>query len=237
MFNQSLVNYLNIGIVSIYFTLLAILPTRSETENKSPTTSETLDLSPEIIENSPVLQRWIKEIPNVLEDIENDPSFRTRIRLGYSQFPSNNDAGGFNIGVEDIFIGKTGVTVSADYQASFNGDRKSVGADLHYYIFPLGNYVNVAPVLGYHYLESNNYSTDGINLGAKLMLSLSRTGAADISLTQTFVSPGSSEEVGITRLSFGYAVTKNLRLSTDIQKQNSRAAKDSRVGIVLEWTP
>lgn len=237
MSNQSLVNYLNIGILTIYFTLVVILPTRSETESQSPTTAETLDLSPEILENSPVLQRWLKEVPNVLEDIENDPSFRTRIRLGYSQFPSNDDAGGFNIGVEDIFIGKTGLTVSADYQASFNGDRKSVGADLHYYIFPLGNYVNVAPVLGYRYLESNNYSTDGINLGARLMLSLSRTGAADISLTQTFVSPGSSEEVGITTLSFGYAVTRNLRLSTDIQKQNSRAAKDSRVGIILEWMP
>ncbi|NES87707.1 MAG: hypothetical protein F6K10_43865, partial [Moorea sp. SIO2B7] len=95
--------------------------------------------------------------------------------------------------------------------------------------------LNIAPMVGYRYLESNNYSTDGVNVGARLMLSLSRTGAADISLTQSFVSPGGREEVGITTLSFGYAITNNLRLSTDIQKQNSRKDKDSRVGIVLEW--
>ena len=199
--------------------------------------AEELELSPEIIENSPVLQRWLEEVPNVLEDIRNDPSFRTRLRLGYSNFPSNDDASGFNVGVEDVFIGRSGLTVSGDYQASFNGDRQNFGADLRYYVLPLGSYVNVAPLVGYRNIESNDYSTDGINVGARLMLALSRTGAADVSLTQSFVSPGSSDEVGITTLSFGYAVTRNLRLSTDIQKQNSREEKDSRVGIVLEWMP
>jgi hypothetical protein len=104
-------------------------------------------------------------------------------------------------------------------------------------VLPLGSYINVAPLVGYRNIESNDYSTDGVNVGARLMLALSRTGAADVSLTQSFVSPGSSDEVGITTLSFGYAVTQNLRLSTDIQKQNSREEKDSRVGIVLEWMP
>jgi hypothetical protein len=104
-------------------------------------------------------------------------------------------------------------------------------------VLPLGSYINVAPLVGYRNIESNDYSTDGVNVGARLMLALSRTGAADVSLTQSFVSPGSSDEVGITTLSFGYAVTRNLRLSTDIQKQNSREEKDSRVGIVLEWMP
>jgi hypothetical protein len=199
--------------------------------------AEELELSPEILENSPVLQRWLEEVPNVLEDIRNDPSFRTRLRLGYSNFPSNDDASGINVGVEDVFIGRSGLTVSGDYQASFNGDRETFGADLRYYVLPLGSYINVAPLVGYRNIESNDYSTDGVNVGARLMLALSRTGAADVSLTQSFVSPGSSDEVGITTLSFGYAVTRNLRLSTDIQKQNSREEKDSRVGIVLEWMP
>ena len=214
---------------------------QSETTPQPPATpnsaAEELDLSPEILENSPVLQRWLEEVPNVLEDIRNDPSFRTRLRLGYSNFPSNDDASGFNVGVEDVFIGRSGLTVSGDYQASFNGDRQTFGADLRYYVLPLGSYVNVAPLVGYRNIESNDYSTDGINVGARLMLALSRTGAADVSLTQSFVSPGSSDEVGITTLSFGYAVTRNLRLSTDIQKQNSREEKDSRVGIVVEWMP
>lgn len=201
-----------------------------------PATQE-LDLSPEIIENSPVLQRWLRQVPNVLDEIRNDPSFRTRLRLGYSHFPSTNGASGFNVGVEDVFIGRTGLTVSGDYHRSFNGKRESFGADLRYYVLPLGSYVNIAPQVGYRNLTTGNYSTDGVNVGARLMLALSRTGAADISLTQSFVSPGSRDEVGMTTLSFGYAVTRNLRLSTDIQKQNFREDKDSRVGLVLEWMP
>jgi len=200
-------------------------------------TAEDLDLSPEILESSPVLQRWLEEIPDVWKSIHHDPSFTTRWRVGYSQFPANDGAEGFNIGVEDIFIGGTGLTVSADYQASFNGERQTLGADLRYYVLPLGNYFNVAPVLGYRSLETGNYNTSGINIGLRLMLVLSRTGASDLSLTQTFVSLGGEEEVGITTLSVGFALTPNLRLSTDIQKQNSIAAKDSRVGISLEWMP
>ncbi|MFM2311492.1 MAG: hypothetical protein RLZZ04_768, partial [Cyanobacteriota bacterium] len=46
------------------------------------------------------------------------------------------------------------------------------------------------------------------------MLAFSRTGAGDVSLSQSYISPGGSEEVGITSLSVGYAVTSKLRLST-----------------------
>jgi len=204
-------------------------------ESPQPRTAEDLNLSPEILESSPVLQRWLKEIPNVMEDIRHDPSFPTRWRLGYSNFPSNDGAGGFNLGVEDIFIGGSGLTVSGEYQASFNGDREALGGDLRYYIFPLGNYVNLAPLVGYRSLETEDYSTSGLNTGLRLMLSLSRTGATDISFTQSFVSPGGDEEVGITTLAVGFAVTRHFRLSVDIQKQNSLAAKDSRVGFSWEW--
>ena len=212
-------------------------PPQPQTQPKPNQPAQELELSPEIIENSPVLQRWLRQVPNVLEEIRNDPSFRTRLRLGYSQFPSTGQAAGFNAGVEDVFIGRTGLTVSGDYQRSFNGKRESYGADLRYYVLPLGSYVNIAPQVGYRNLTTGKFSTDGVNIGARLMLALSRTGAADVSFTQSFVSPGSNEEVGISTLSFGYAVTRNLRLSTDIQKQNSREEKDSSVGIVLEWMP
>lgn len=147
----------------------------------NPESGEQLDLSPEIIEGSPVLQQWLRQVPNVLADIANDPSFRTRLRLGYSQFPSTGQAGGVNVGVEDVFIGRTGLTVSSEYQAVFNGDasgkdfvlRTGWGADLRYYVRPLGSYVNVAPVVGYRHLETNQYSTDGVNLGLRLLLVLS----------------------------------------------------------------
>ncbi|MGK7945669.1 MAG: hypothetical protein AB4058_14495 [Microcystaceae cyanobacterium] len=195
-----------------------------------------LDLSPEIIEESPTLQRWIEDVPNVLEEIRNDPSFRTRFRLGYSLFPSSHHRSGLNIGIEDILINNTSFAIRGDYHTDFN-QRNSGGIDLQYYVFPLGGYVNFTPILGYRYLGTENYSTDGLNLGGKLILPLSRNGAADLTLMQTFISPGGGDEVGISTLSVGYAVTENLRLSTDIQKENSRVKKDSRVGIVFEWMP
>lgn len=139
------------------------------------------------------------------------------------------------MGLEDVFIGRSGLTLSADYQATFNSRREAWGTDLRYYLRPLGSYINVAPVLGYRYLQTSRYTTDGLNVGLRLLLVPSRTGAADISLTQSWVAPGTGEDVGLTTLSFGYALTSHLRLSTDIQKQNARQRKDSRVGIVLEW--
>lgn len=196
-----------------------------------------LDLAPEIIEESPLLQRWLEEIPDVLEEIRQDPSFRTRFRLGYSQFLAGDDEGGFNVGVEDIFLGRTGLTISGDYQASFDGDRASGGGSLNYYLLPLGSYINIAPLLGYRYLEIDDFASDGVSVGAKLTLALSRTGAADIVFTQSFISPGGDEEVGISTLSLGYAFSSDWRLSTDLQQQNSKEEKDKRVGIALEWMP
>lgn len=227
------------AILLVNLILFVANPARSQT-SPTPTPpndqeSEKIDIDPQTIENSPTLQRWLKEVPDVLRDIRNDPAFNTRLRVGYSQYPSSRDIGGLNLGIEDIFIGRTGLTISGDYNFSFNGDRASGGANLHYFVLPLGSYVNFAPVLGYRYIQTENFSTDGVNLGARLMLPLSRTGAADISISQTFVSPGGREEVGITTLGVGYAVTSNLRFLADIQQENSIAAKDSRVGISLEW--
>ncbi|MEM9542676.1 MAG: hypothetical protein AAGA60_24690 [Cyanobacteria bacterium P01_E01_bin.42] len=205
----------------------------SQQTELTPSVVEDLDLDPQIIEDSPVLQRWLEEIPDVLEDIRNDPVFRSRIRLGYSHFPSTNHRGGWNIGIEDLFLGETGLTVSGEYQGTFEGDRETWGGDLRYYILPLGTSFNIAPVVGYRNITTNGFQTEGINVGIKAILASSR-GAGDISFSQTFVSPGSSEEVGITTFSIGYALTPHIRLSTDIQQQNSRGEKDSRVGISLE---
>jgi hypothetical protein len=157
------------------------------------------------------------------------------LQLGFTLFPSTDNAAGINIGVKDIFIGRTRLTLSADYQTAFNGSRVSVGTNLNYFLLPLGSYVNFAPLVGYGYVQSNDYSTDGVAVGGRLMLALSRTGAADISLSQSFISPGGENEVGITNLAVGYAVTSQLRLSTELEQQNSREAKDNRVTINLEW--
>ena len=205
--------------------------------------SQKLDVEPDLIENSPTIQQWIKEIPDISKEIRYQPSFPTLIRFGYSQFPSNNQSGGVFIGLEDLFLGNTPLTLSAEYSTNFNGNsnsknnRLSVGGNLRYYLLPLGNYVNIAPSLGYKYIETGNYQTDGINVGLKLIFALSPQGAADISLSQNFIAPTSSEEVGITEVKAGYALTKKIRLTAGIAWQNSIENTDSQVNIGLEWMP
>lgn len=213
--------------------LVAQDPTRTETQ---PATSP-IDLSPEIINSSPVLQKWLKGIPDVLSDIKNDPSFRTRVKVGYSHYPSTNQTGGFHLAVDDVFIGRSGLSASANYNATFDGNRSAYGADAQYYLLPLGGYINITPLVGFRHLQTDKYSRDGLNLGLKLMLVPSRGGGADIALSQSWVGLGSATETGLTTLSVGYALTNHLRLSTDIQQQNARENYDSRVGIGVEWMP
>ncbi|MDJ0511491.1 MAG: hypothetical protein QNJ64_19915, partial [Crocosphaera sp.] len=125
---------------------------------------------------------------------------------------------------------------SGDYETSF-GKRDAGGVNLQYYLLPLGYYINVAPIVGYRSISTNNYSEDGVNIGGKIIFPLSRNGAADISFSQTFISPGDDDEVGITNVSFGYAITPKIRLATEIEEQNSRVEKDSQFSIILEWMP
>jgi hypothetical protein len=204
-------------------------------EAAAPAPAEALDLDPDIYDNSPVLQEWYRNSPDIAAEIRHDPSFQTRLHLRYVQFPSTDQASGISVGLNDMFIGQTRFTASVDYEAAFERDRASYGADVHYFLRPLGRYINVAPLVGYRHLETEHYTEAGVNLGVRLMLALSRTGAADISLTQSWVDPGSRDEVGLTSLSVGYAVTNDLRLSAQIKKQNARQGRDSLVGIGLEW--
>lgn len=178
-------------------------------------------------QDSPVLQRWQQQIPNVLEDIENDPSFRTRWRLGYGE---SNQQGQINLGVEDIFLGER-LTLSGDYQS---GNLSNYGAELRYYLLPLGNYVNAAPIVGYRQINFQDLTASGVSLGGRLQVVLSRPSAADIALSQTWVAPGSSQEVAITNLALGYAITRNLRVGTQWQLESRGGKSDRRWGIFLE---
>ncbi|MEM6449656.1 MAG: hypothetical protein AAF703_05000 [Cyanobacteria bacterium P01_D01_bin.105] len=200
---------------------------------------EMLNLTPEVIEQSPVLQRWIEAVPDIRADIRHDPSFVTRLYAGYSLFPSSDGTSGFVLGVEDVFLADIPLTFSADYQQNIDRNaanrRQSYGADLHYYLLPLGDYFNVAPTLGYRYAESgNDYAVSGMNVGIRLRFVPSRTGAADVTLDQSWIV-GDSEGLSITQLNVGYAVTKNLRLSGDLEWQRTADEGDSRVGVNLEW--
>lgn len=217
-------------------------PAIAQAEPESPPlppdepTAPPLDLDPAIIDSSPVLQRWLEDSPDIADEIRNQPSFRTRLRLGYAQFPSTGQSGGFSAGVEDVFLlPGTGLTASGDYAQSWNGQRQSYGAEARYYLFPLGGYVNLAPTVGYRALTTPAYQTNGLNLGFRFMIIPSRGGAADLSISQQWVSPGGEDEVGMTGIALGYAVTPQLRLGTDLQFQNSRFGQDSRWGLSLEW--
>lgn len=194
-----------------------------------------VDVDPAIIDSSPVLQRWLEEVPDVSVDIQHDPAFRTRVRAGYSQFPSTDHSSGFYIGVQDVFIGRTPLTLSAEYSANSTGDRQLIGADAQYYLLPLGWYGNVAPVLGYRAIDNSTFYSEGINVGLRIILVPSRTGAADLSLTQSWVAPGTEAEVGLTTFSAGYAIAEDIRIGTDIQTQNTRDRQESRVSLLLEW--
>ena len=216
--------------------------TAKQTEEKTTeepmideSTQAPISLPAEVIDQSPVLQRWLESVPDVSSDIRHDPSFKTRIQAGYSFFPSSNSTSGFVVGVDDVFLGNMPLTLSADYQQNFRGDRTAYGADLHYYLLPLGSYFNVSPILGYRHAESgNDYQIDGANIGIRARFVPSRTGAADITLDQSWVV-GDRQGLSITQINFGYAVTSNLRLSTDLEWQSTADEGDSRVGINLEW--
>jgi hypothetical protein len=211
-------------------------PTPTETQ-PSAGNSNSIDISPEILNGSPVLQKWIKGVPDVANDIQTDPSFRTRVKIGYSQYPSAGQSGGYNFAIDDVFIGRGGLSASANYNWASTAKRTAYGADAQYYLLPLGGYFNVTPLVGFRHLETDKYNRDGLNLGVKLMLVPARGGGGDIALSQSWIGFGSSTETGLTTLSVGYALTKNLRLSTDIQQQNAKENYDSRIGFGIEWMP
>ena len=211
-----------------------VLPTL-QAQTETPSTDTDLDLDPQIIEDSPVLQRWLEEIPDIAADVKYDPAFRTQLRVGYAQFPSTDQTGGIHLGIQDAFIGQTPLTVSAEYAANFRGDRSLFGIDAQYYLLPLGWYGNVAPVLGYRTIATPDFDSSGLNVGFRIILIPSRGGGAALSLTQTWVAPGTEDEVGITTFSAGYALTSEFRLATDIQTQNAFGDRESRVSILLEW--
>lgn len=223
---------------SLILSFCSFSPVFAETA-ESVSSSEAFDLDPHIIQDSPIIQKWIKEIPDVEEKIRHTPSFPTLFRWGYSQFPSNNQSGGFFLGVEDIFIGNTPLTFSADYATDLShnpqGERTSVGGTLQYYLLPLGSYVNIAPVIGYKYIATNGYHSDGVNVGVKVKLAFSPQGAADVSLIQSFIAPTGDNEVGLTEIRAGYAINRHLRLSSGVSWQNSVKQEDSQVTIGLEW--
>lgn len=193
--------------------------------------------APPVGDRSAVLRRWSQGVPDLGAEIENEPSLPTRWRLGYGQFPSTNHATGVILGVEDLYLGGRWA-IRGDLQMGFDNRRTGLGADLLYYLRPLGHYVNVSPLVGYRHIRTGSWATGGVNVGAQAVLALSRGGAADLTLRQSFVSPGAGDrEVGIGTLGVGYGITPRQRLAVEFQWERSTVKKDSRVGLFWEWNP
>ncbi|OKH17384.1 hypothetical protein [[Limnothrix rosea] IAM M-220] len=223
------------GSIALGLGAIATIPIATTAQTLAP---DHLDLDSEIIETSPIIQEWTDEVPDVLAEIRHDPSFTTRWRVGFSSFPSTDKRSGWSIGVEDLFIkDAVPLTFSAGGHSTFDGDRHQFAARANYYLLPLGSRINIAPTLGYHTFSGEDYDRDGLEVGGKIQLNLSRSGASTLSLSQQFVNLSGDQEMGITTLGAGYAFAEHLRLATEIQKHNSTAAKESRVGIFLEFLP
>jgi len=192
--------------------------------------SKDLKLNKEIIDNSPVLQRWLVAPPDILFDIYNSPSFTSKVRLGIT---SRDQSLGFELGVSDIFLGSSPITVSANYQQEFSGLESNLNADLKYYLLPLGGYFNIAPQVGYRSIEFFGNNVSGVDVGIMGILILSPR-SADLRLSHTFTSPQSDRETSITTLSTSYALSNRLNLGSNIQWRRSPVRSDSRVGFYLE---
>ncbi len=178
-------------------------------------------------QESPLLQRWLQNPPNLLEDIENSPSFVTKARISIS---GRDNSLGFDLGLEDIFLGNTKLTLSTGYQQEFDGSNQSYYSNFRYYVLPLGSYVNFAPQIGYRRV----FDANGLDLGLQLVFALSPQ-SADLRLEQVFTAPGSQEEVSITTLSTSYALQRQLFFHSGIQWRRSSTRSDSVVRLGLEW--
>lgn len=199
--------------------------------NEAIAGNEDLKLNQEIIENSPVLRRWLVDPPDVLDDIYNNPSFSSKIRLGLT---ARDGSFGFDVGLQDLFLGRNSFTISANYQREFSGRETDVNADLKYYLLPLGGYFNIAPQIGYRYIDFFGETVSGVDVGIQGILVLSPR-SADLRLSQTFTAPLSDRETSITTLSTSYSLSSRLSIGSNIQWRRSPVRSDSRVGFYLEW--
>lgn len=191
-----------------------------------------LDLPPQI-RTSPTLQKWLQQAPDIRREIGNTPSFRTRLQVGYS-LSHPGSSSGVVWGIEDLRLGQTPITLSAQGNS---GGVGGWGINAQAYVLPLGSYVNVAPVVGWRSLYTPTMQSQGLNLGAKLLLVPSRGGGADLSIQQTWMNLGQDQEVGIGKLSVGYAISPKLRLATDLERWQGRSIFETRASILVEWMP
>ncbi len=190
-----------------------------------------IEIDRQVIDSSPVLRRWLENPPDLLEEIYNAPIFDQKLRIGIT---SRDNSLGVDAGFEDLFVGRSPLTVNGSYQSEFSGRESEVQANLRYYLLPLGSYGNIAPIVGYRqFNQIDRPQISGLDVGLQGILILSPH-SSDLRLSHTFTSPNGNLEMSTTTLSTSYALTNNLRLGTKVEWRRSPLIYDSRVGILLE---
>ena len=213
------------------FSICTAVYGESKNESKMSRRANDLEIDRQVIESSPVLRRWLEDPPDLLDDIYNVPSFNTRLGIGIT---SRSDSLGVTAAVEDLFVGRSPLTVSGSYQTEFSGRESEIQANLRYYVLPLGSYWNFSPIVGYRqFNQADRPQVSGLDIGLQGILVLSPH-SSDLRFSHTFTSPSGNLEMSTTTLSTSYAITNNLRLGTKIEWRRSPLIYDSRLGILLE---
>lgn len=186
--------------------------------------------------DSPVLRRWLQHPPDLLDDIENNQAFPTRLGIGLGLATSRNNDFEYQISLQDVVLAKTRLSFSSDYSVgSSSASNQQWGTAARYYLIPLGAYFNVAPQVGYRSLIIDANARQGIEVGTKVVLALAPR-AADIAITQSWVLASEGDSVGRTVLEFGYNLSPALRLTAAVELVNSTLRKDTNFGVKVELT-
>ncbi|WP_287128378.1 hypothetical protein [Candidatus Cyanaurora vandensis] len=191
-----------------------------------------LQIDKELVRTSPVLKRWLTSPPDLLNEIDNTPAFPARLQLILATVPSRSGDTEWSASLQDIFIANGPVSLSTEYGQSLYTDNRQWGAHARFYLLPLGSQLNIAPVVGYRSLVVDGLAFRGPELGTRWVLTAPQ--AADISFSQSLVLSEQGLPVGRIQLSFGYAISPLLRLSAQVQWQNSALRYDTSYGFSLE---
>ena len=199
----------------------------TDTTNHVDTAQDSAFPDSSVLEQSPVWQRWQNDPPNVLDEIRNTPALPPRVRLGIA---SNRE---WLVGVEDITVYDR-LVLRGHYRAAFDDQSdEEYGADLGYYLFPRGSYINVSPLLGFRHLDLGDSVNDGVNVGILGTVALA-PGAADLAVSYSLLDPFAGDEATLGSVTAAYHLTRRLRLASQVNWRHSVGSNDIAVGVFLE---
>ncbi|GAB4213352.1 MAG: hypothetical protein OHK0012_09320 [Synechococcales cyanobacterium] len=190
-------------------------------------TEPSFGLDTQLVEQSPVLRRWLQGTPNVLEEILSTPARPTRVQVGFVTRQQ------WFVGIEDLYVSSR-VSVSGDFDDWQAVNLQQTSTTLRYYVSPLGSRLNLAPQVGYRWLSIPGEQIQGVEVGATAVAVLAPQ-AADISLDYRWLT--GADPATTLSLSTAYALSRDFRVATRYRWQNSTLTKDFQVGLTLEWTP